>query len=408
MEIGQFVRIVLLILLVLLAQYQLSIRDRPSPITTTAPAPPSPRNLTPSATAPSWQTAFDLSFPLVTTPIPSESDISWATAFLRLPTWSAGYERCDSNLSEVSCFEVVRAARAIESWEKSKFVGQVWVEIGGTALPDRLSMLYHGLQIALATNRSVVTDTSRFAGFSLPKVIVHSTERQAGNSLPTDYQFGCADVSPRFPNVQFSGASWPQALYTHPVVAPFLRANFGYHAAHFLGNYLYGTKKVDKDCTAEREIVIEGWNFAGDADTMRPGEYVQYVGRCGVDSLSAVMVANSEIPAHRKGAYGEVWTIGQDDAAVVCALRKLMSAKRIIHTFGSRIGFWATAMLGVKGGFVNGIDRICINTTNSQQGSLWHTFVPPEKPWFYRTNTWFYVCGPNVNDARLYVEYLLW
>jgi hypothetical protein len=309
----------------------------------------------------------------------------------------------------VSCFEVVRAARAVQRWEKSAPTGQVWVHITNETFPDRLSMLYHGLAIGLATNRTVVADHAQFAPLELPAVITNAAAPQEGASLPTDYQFGCADVSPRFPKLQFAGASWPQVMYTHPVVAPYLRANFGYHAAHFLGNYLFGVAQAPAGCVVEENVVIEGWVSPKDGDHLRVSEYERYVGRCGVDSKQARVVTSTEIPTSQAAMYGGVDKIdGNDPKEVVCGLRKLVSAKAIVHTFGSRIGFWGTAMLGVKGGFVNGIDRLCINTTNSQQGSLWHTYVPPEKPWFYRTNTWFYVCGPNVNDARLYVEYLLW
>jgi hypothetical protein len=390
---------------VLLAQYQLSLRDAPPP-----PPPPPLINPTPSrnlTSGNSWETAFDLTFPLVTTPIPSKSDISWATNFLRLPVWSRGYVPCDSNQSEVSCFEVVRAARTVQQWEKSRTTGQIWVQITDESFPDRLSMLYHGLQIALVTNRAVITDHSKFSPLSLPQSILNSPDAQEGSSLPTDYQFGCADVSPRFPNLQFSGSSWPQVLYTHPIVAPFLRAKFGYHAAHFLGNYLFGESQKPK-CLITEDIAIEGWQFPGDFDTLKPVDFERYVKRCGVNALSAALITTQTIPSNQQNGYHAVVKFEDEPESIVCAIRKLMSTTKIIHEFGSRVGFWATAMLGVKGGFVNALDKICINTTNSQQGSLWHTYVPPEKHWYYRTNTWFYICGPNVNDARLYVEYLLW
>ena len=103
------------------------------------------------------------------------------------------------------------------------------------------------------------------------------------------------------------------------------------------------------------------------------------------------------------------WNFGESEKESVCAIRKVVSGKRIVHTFGSRLGWWANALQGAKGSIINGIDRVCTNLTNSQQGSLWHTYCPNEKScYIFRTNSRFYVCGPNVNDARLYLDYLLW
>ena len=65
-------------------------------------------------------------------------------------------------------------------------------------------------------------------------------------------------------------------------------------------------------------------------------------------------------------------------------------------------------MQGRKGGFVNTIDKICVNVTNSQCGSLFHTYCPETKYEIFRTNNRMFVCGPNVNDVRLYIDYLLW
>jgi hypothetical protein len=266
-------------------------------------------------------------------------------------------------------------------------------------------MLYHGFQIALATNRDLVVDHRKLEPLKLPPSIRNSSADEGGSTLPTDYQFGCADVSSRFPRVQFEAASWPQVLYTHPIVAPFMRENFGYHAAHFLGNFLFGTSAKPTDCFIGANTAVEGWKFPQENDMLPLYDYARHVGRCGVNPQAAVMVASEKLNIV---GWQRVEVIEESAAGNICALRKLMSVKRIIHTFGSRIGFWATAMLGAKGGFVNGIDKICINMTLSQQGSLWHTFVTPEKTWVYRTNSWFYICGPNVNDARLYIEYLLW
>jgi hypothetical protein len=109
--------------------------------------------------------------------------------------------------------------------------------------------------------------------------------------------------------------------------------------------------------------------------------------------------------------YQEVVLVPKDKPdSLICALRKLISSRRIIHTFGSRFGFWATALQGVSGGFVNGLDNICVNTTNSQQGSIWHTWCPREfSDHVYRTNSHFYPCTPDsTEDFRLFARYLFW
>jgi hypothetical protein len=407
MDGGILARIVILVFLVLLAQFQLTLRQRLQ----TQPFSPTPVSRNATASADPVESAFDLSFPLINRSLPHGADLAWALQYLKIPTWSPGYFACDSAGSEVSCFELHRAAKTIDSWEKAvkygRTTGQVWIQITNETFGDRLSMLYHGIQIGLATSRNVVTDHSLFKPLTLPASIGDVQTPQEGASLPTDYQFGCADLSPRFPKLQFSGASWPQVLYTHPLVAPYLRANFGYHAAHFIGNWLFGTDKKPSDCFLGAKQAVEGWKWPQDFDQLRISDYSQKVGRCGVRLEDAVLMSNDASVSEVRG-FEKTVTFGDSNTDLVCALRKLTSSKRIIHTFGSRIGFWATAMLGTTGAFVNGIDRLCINLTNSQQGSLWHTYCPPEKLWLYRTNSRFYVCGPNVNDARLYIEYLLW
>lgn len=345
-----------------------------------------------------------------------KNDVDWAEKFLRLPTWSSAYHKCDSENSEVSCYEIVRAAREVEKWSKKvknqNTIGHVYVQITEEPFPDRLSMLYHGIQIAISTGRNLITDVSKFAPLSLPDTIKDSKTDKGGNVLPTNYLFGCSDVSDRFLDIKFYNASWPQVLYTHPVVAPYMRNNFGYHAAYFLGNYLYGqTEKPESDCFIPEGIddIIEGWRFPGDPDMLQPRFYTTFLPRCGIQNMNSEMITN-EPDEELKKIYKSVAKITTaDPSSLVCSLRRMTSAKRIVQTFGSRLGFWATALQGSKGSFMNTIDRICVNMTNSQQGSLWHTYCPQEKEaYLYRTNSRFFICGPNAKDARLYIQYLLW
>ncbi|OHT09375.1 hypothetical protein TRFO_21679 [Tritrichomonas foetus] len=352
--------------------------------------------------------------PLVNRSAP-QSDSKWAEQFLRLPTWSHGYQKCDSADTEVSCYELVRAAKAVERWEKSiksnSTTGQVWVHVTNEEFPDTLSMLYHGLQIAVLTNRELITEKNKFAPIVLPDSVKDAKKDEGGQTLKTDYTFACSDVSSRFPNVKFSGSSWPQVLYTHNTIAQPLREEFGFHAAYFLGNYLFGTlEKPGTECFLQENLqTIEGWRFMQDPDMLRPKDYLQYIDDCGLKKGETVMITNDNDSNFHDGDYRMVKRMNSKSTqSLVCALRTLISSKRIVQTFGSRLGFWATALQGKAGGFMNTIDNICVNLTNSQQGSIYHTYCPADKTWLYRTNTWFYICGPTVDHAKKYLDYLLW
>jgi hypothetical protein len=340
-----------------------------------------------------------------------EEAVKSAVSFMRLPTWSKGYTKCDSENSEVSCQEIVRAAEILEKWEhlvsSKKTVGYVWVNVDNKPFPDRMSMVYHGLQIAVSTNRALYVDRRKLEPFQLPKVIGERKDGMTADEVRVDHTFVCLDVSDRRPRITFQGASWPQALYIHPTIAPWLRDHFGYHAAYFLGNYLFGTvTPPETRCVSgEFEDAVEVFEYRKDTEMLTPYRFPLVLGRCGIDPGRSVFILNTDkdVPAN------ESMRIGSSPESHVCGLRKLMSAKRIIHTFGSRLGFWATAMQGRSGGFVNPLDNICVNTSNSQQGSVWHTYCPKEKEaCIYRTNSRFFVCGSDVSDIKSYVEYLLW
>jgi hypothetical protein len=229
-------------------------------------------------------------------------------------------------------------------------------------------MLYHGLQIALSTNRKLYVDRSRFDPLELPRVITNAKDAMHGEELRADHQFVCADVSSRHPKLFLQDASWPQALYIHPTIGPWLRKNFGYHAAYFMGNYLFGTNKIKQNCRSDGSAVaVEGFGWPRDREMLPLSHFKTVVGRCGVDLSENVFVVNSE-ETSRKWAKEVVQIDTSSVKSQVCALRRLMAVKRIVHTFGSRLGFCATAMQGRAGGFVNSIDNICVNMSNSQQG----------------------------------------
>jgi hypothetical protein len=302
----------------------------------------------------------------------------------------------------------------LQEWEKTiakaKTVGYVWVNVEGKPLADRMSMLYHGLQIAASTNRRLFVDRTRFAPLELPEAIEHSQSSMIGDEIQTDHTFACIDVSDRQPKILFQGASWPQALYIHPTISPWLRKHFGYHAAYFMGNYLFGTiKPPGEECQSGDPVdAVEGFQYSHDLKILPPEQFGRVLGRCGIDAEQSVFVLSADAQVPKEAKQFLVLDTTSTESQV-CGLRQLMSAKRIIHTFGSRLGFWATAMQGSAGGFVNPLDNICVNMSNSQQGSLWHTYCPKECPMCtYRTNSRLYVCGSDIGNVKSYIEYLLW
>lgn len=360
-------------------------------------------------------TKYDQPLPLINRSALS-SETKWAMSFLRMPTWSFGYNQCDSESTEVSCYELFRSAKVIKQWENlirsKKTIGSIYVDVNNQSISfaDKLSMLYFGLQIAVVTNRELVTNKKIFIPILLPDSIRDPLPNEKhGKLLVADHSFNCVDVSDRFPNLYFNGPSYPQVLYTHPAIAPKLRENFGFHAAHLMGNYLFGqTEKPESKCTFDSpQTVVEGWVFHEDKQILRPDNYSKYLPRCGVTSQSSSMVTNEK---EFNSKYKDVFKFNdKSNEETLCAFRKITSAKKIVQTFGSRFGFWATALQGSKGSFVNGIDNICANLTNSQQGSLWHTYCPFEKrSYLYRSNTHFFLCGNNLEDAKLFIDYLLW
>jgi hypothetical protein len=344
----------------------------------------------------------------------SPSDVDAAIEFLRLPVWSHGYQPCNATTSEVSCFELVRAANTVRAWEslvsESKTIGDIYIDVKEVPFADRFSMLYHGLQIAAYTTRAVFVDRKKFGSIQLPAAIKQIPDKFDGEKLKDGPMFTCSDLSARNPKLIVDQASWPQVLYTHGTVAPWLRATFGFHAAYFLGNYLFGeTAKPGELCRAPPIAGIEAFEFSKGAGFLPPSEYSTMIQRCGLAKKESFLVVLGQEKVDEQ--YHEIVHVDSDaEDGLVCAMRKLTSARRIVHTFGSRFGFWATALQGTSGGFVNGLDRICVNTSNSQQGSIWHTYCPSDRSQnVFRSNSVLFPCSPEASlDVRLFARYLLW
>lgn len=354
---------------------------------------------------------FDMTFPIIKRNV-SIDLVSEAEKYMKLPTWSAGYINCTNSSSEVSCYEITRAYNSIKKYEElvksGKTKGSVLLFTEKYEREDRMSMLYQGLSIAMATDRLVYVRKDLFP-FDLPKSIQdlqNSTDIINGFELDTDYRFGCANISNAHPQLIIKNITWPQVMYTHEVVASYLRNNFGFHAAYFLGNYLFGSEeKPLLNCINQfTDYGVEAKKFE-DYSVLTPGGFQRYIGRCGATE-KILMVTNSQSSIISNNV-AEDYKV-TDDNTFVCGLRKLVSSKHVIHTFGSRYGWWAMAMHGNKGGFVNSIDFLCINVNVSQSASLWHTYCPRNRDDIFRTNNRLYICGPNSMDVRLYIDYLLW
>lgn len=381
---------------------------------------------------------FDLPLPLTDDKV-SDKDIDWAIKYLRLPEWSSGYVNCrdyqkltpeqknsTNHIFEVSCFEIYRAAKTIKNWEenveKGQTIGEVFVDSNtgqfhsAEDFANALSMLYHGIQIAIAYNRKLTTTLNQYesGGLKLPAVIKNDSDSKTElYPLPTDFQYNSVQFDRIPPNntIVIKTVSWPQCFYTNHLIAPFLRAHFGYHAAYFLGNYLFGSSsKPNLPVSDPIEYGIEGFLFTGPG--MNPPQtFHDKFPRCGFQSTDSIMITNDlNFTGSNAAFYKQVIIFNLDKHEERSKmLYTLMSSKKIVQTFGSVLGFWSNAMQGRKGFYINAIDNICVNLTNSQQGSLIHTYVPwLKKHWMFLSNNHLYLYGDNIHDMELYMNYLLW
>ncbi|OHT06252.1 hypothetical protein TRFO_25733 [Tritrichomonas foetus] len=389
-----------------------------------------------------------INLPLDHRTVPDER-IEWAEKFLKIPVWSRGYIKCGSPEAEIGCFELYRAAKVVEHWHKysikNKTNGLVFVNITNEPFPDRLSMLYHGFQIAAFSNRALYVDRNKFLPIILPDSIKHFEEILSFSDdflkIPTDYQFASLEYEMRNPNLTFYGASYPQVLYTHHPIGSYLYENYGFHSAFYIGNFLFGTYNIptnssnintinnqdnafnnqiinenniqsvrmNRKCVVETDFVVEGWKFNQELRFSHPSHFLKVLEQSGFNGDEVTIVTNS-LDDNFTG-FNDVQRInyaenGNDD--YVCGLYSLISAKHTTFTLGSRLGFWASALLGGKSGFINSYVNIFANLTFSQQGSLFHMESPPDMREIYRTNTYFYSYNSNIKEGELYIKNLIW
>lgn len=350
---------------------------------------------------------FDLTLPIYNGSY-SENDLEEAIQFLKIPTYSKGYINCDKPGSEVSCFEIIRATNKIREYEslyyKNKLRGYVYVDLHEYQLEDKMSMIYHAMCISMATKRKIGLNKDLIP-FDLPDFIEDiKTIPSDSKVLPNDHQFACADIGYAHMNLLLNNFSWPQVLYTHHVVGPFLRNHFSFHAAYFIGNFLFGTKEIEEKCKSKYNIALEVSQIYA-RNTLLTDRYPDIIYEEGFKEDLDIVTRLNDSEFHTNVA-SNVYKMS-DDNSLICGLNILMSSKRIVHTFGSRFGFWAQAMKGSYGAYVNAIDHIVTNLTHSQTGSIWHTYCQDVDN-VLKVNDKMFICGPNVNDVRYYIEYLLW
>jgi hypothetical protein len=130
----------------------------------------------------------------------------------------------------------------------------------------------------------------------------------------------------------------PQALYIHPTISPWLRKHFGSHAAYFMGNYLFGTfKPSEEKCQAGDSVdAVKGFQSGKDPEILAPNMFGPVLGRCGIDPQRSIFVLNSDTRIPKEAKQFLILDTTSTESQV-CGLRRLTSAKRIVHTFGSRL-----------------------------------------------------------------------
>jgi hypothetical protein len=69
--------------------------------------------------------------------------------------------------------------------------------------------------------------------------------------------------------------------------------------------------------------------------------------------------------------------------------------------------WWAMAIRGQAAGVADKKGNRCFTARDSQSASLIRVYEPT-KFFHCSSSNDFFVCGPNYNDARLYIRYLLW
>jgi len=205
----------------------------------------------------------------------SDSDLEWATNYLRLPTWSRGYVRCNSKETEISCAQIITAAKRIKEWDDRvmhstsdsiKFIfrfspgyGQanvMYIDIFCLALAMYADRCYapaldpYKLSVVMNTPDDKL-HTLRLSerGFYYPPTVYKCIKLyQAVKDNPKvyfgeEFDWRSDNISyikdPKNPEIlNISQLHYPVFLYSRPGVSEFLRQYFGYHFTYIVGSYV--------------------------------------------------------------------------------------------------------------------------------------------------------------------------
>jgi hypothetical protein len=189
--------------------------------------------------------------------------------------------------------------------------------------------------------------------------------------------------------IELSGCMWPQISYIHTDLAPKVRSIFGFHAAYYILNLLIDIDR--NNCSDFGPNVTIGATHKGGDWYLGEREFAARAVGCEGDHRFVLIDEDER----------------ENDDRALCKVRQMIGADKIVYAFGSVTSWAAMAMQGRKGAVVELDGDHCIELRNSQSGSIIHTYNP-RKFFHYSTNNDFLVCGPNYNDARLFMRYLIW
>jgi hypothetical protein len=183
-----------------------------------------------------------------------DSSLSDAMSHLNLPTWSRGYVLCTDVHSELTCDSVIRASAAVRDWEsRATFSNVVHTSLDALGLCNRAILDMTAVVIGMMTDSVVRVQALVQAGRR------HWRSRNAYDYPPGGLiSYGapsskCSGPHRTIPVIDFlSEMDWPSngthfvlqepfmptLLYLHPLFGPFVTEAFGFHAQHFLLNYI--------------------------------------------------------------------------------------------------------------------------------------------------------------------------
>jgi hypothetical protein len=187
----------------------------------------------------------------------TESELGVAIRDLHLPVWSRGFVPCDSPASEVTCSQIFRAWKLLNSWsvsQKAGFesVGHVLVRHAHAGLGNRFSTGAAAFVIALAGNRSFSVEASYPAAggrrlgqaFDLHPAVA-LLNRSAAGAAPFPIAADAAWFAYDFAGALAARASlavgalvYATMPYANAQLAALCYAHFGRHMVYFVSNFL--------------------------------------------------------------------------------------------------------------------------------------------------------------------------